>query len=103
MALTLYKNNASDRKYSFLIVDLEEQAVAEVDSIKNAKSEIMALVEAGIQEEVAEEVASELAADKEPQADEQNEDVDVAEIASRALARQLEEMFEEDNKSKKAK
>lgn len=43
MAVTLYKANA-DKKYTFLVVDLQELAVAEVDSIKNAKVEILELV-----------------------------------------------------------
>lgn len=47
MALTLYKASNADRKYSFLVADLQEMAVAEVDSIKNAKAEILELVEAG--------------------------------------------------------
>ena len=65
MAITLYKAN-SDRKYNFLVVDLQEQAIAEVDSIKNAKSEILELVLADkaksiVQEELekAEEVEEE--------------------------------------------
>lgn len=42
MAVTLYKANA-EKKYSFLIVDLKELAIAEVGSIKEAKAAIMEL------------------------------------------------------------
>lgn len=59
MAVTLYKANA-EKKYSFLILDLQEQAVAECDSIKNAKAEILALAEqemAGTPAEETEEQA----------------------------------------------
>lgn len=45
MAVTIYRASA-EKKYNFLVVDLEEMAVAEVDSIKNAKAEILELVEA---------------------------------------------------------
>lgn len=44
MAVTIYKANA-EKKYNFLIVDLKEKAIAEVDSIKNAKAGILELVE----------------------------------------------------------
>lgn len=43
MAITLYKASA-ENKYSFLILDLQEQAIAEVGSIKEAKAEILELV-----------------------------------------------------------
>ena len=62
MAVTLYKASNNERKYNFLVVDLLEKAVAEVDSIKQAKAEIMKLV-ADVEPEteensaVAEEVA----------------------------------------------
>lgn len=46
MAVTLYKAANNERKYNFLVVDLQEQAIAEVDSIKNAKAEILELVAA---------------------------------------------------------
>lgn len=46
MAVTLYKVTNNERKYNFLILDLQEQAVAEADSIKNAKEAILELVEA---------------------------------------------------------
>lgn len=44
MAVTLYKANA-ERKYNFLILDLQEKAIAEVESIKSAKAEILSIVE----------------------------------------------------------
>lgn len=44
MAITLYKASNSERKYNFLVVDLLEKAVAEMDSIKQAKAAIMELV-----------------------------------------------------------
>ena len=43
MAITLYRATA-EKKYTFLILDLQEQAVAEVGSIKQAKAEILELV-----------------------------------------------------------
>lgn len=54
MAITLYKANA-DRKYNFLIVDLQEKAIAEADSIKNAKSAILEQVLADKAEEIVQE------------------------------------------------
>ena len=44
MAITLYRATA-EKKYTFLILDLQEQAIAEVGSIKQAKAEILELVE----------------------------------------------------------
>lgn len=46
MAVTLYKATNNERKYNFLILDLQEQAVAEVNSIREAKAEILELAEA---------------------------------------------------------
>lgn len=43
MAITLYKANA-EKKYSFLVLDLQEKAIAQVDSIKQAKAEILKIV-----------------------------------------------------------
>lgn len=43
-AITLYF--ASTKSYGFLVVDLENKAVAEVESIKQAKREILELVNA---------------------------------------------------------
>ena len=42
MAITLYY--ASTKTYGFIVVDLHNKAIAEVASIKQAKAEIMALV-----------------------------------------------------------
>ena len=54
MAVTLYRANA-EKKYNFLVLDLQAQAVAEVSSIKVAKAEILELVEqANKPEETAE-------------------------------------------------
>lgn len=92
MAVTLYKATA-ETKYHFLIVDLKEKAVAEVNSIKEAKTAILEQVQEDLK------VAEETAITQEPEAEALAEE-DVEEIASRALARQLEEMFEEDEKSK---
>lgn len=44
MAVTLYRANA-EKKYNFLVLDLQNQAIAEVGSIKVAKQEILELVE----------------------------------------------------------
>ena len=43
MAITLYKANA-EKKYSFLVLDLQEKAISQVDSIKQAKAEILEIV-----------------------------------------------------------
>ncbi len=57
MAVTLYRANA-EKKYNFLVLDLQAQAVAEVGSIKEAKSAILDLVaEAEAQEAPVEESA----------------------------------------------
>ena len=42
VAITLYY--ASTKKYGFIVVDLHNKAIAEVASIKQAKQEIMALI-----------------------------------------------------------
>lgn len=42
VAITLYY--ASTKKYGFIVVDLHNKAIAEVASIKQAKQEILALV-----------------------------------------------------------
>lgn len=44
MAITLYRATA-EKKYTFLVLDLQEQAVAEVGSVKQAKAEILELVD----------------------------------------------------------
>lgn len=56
MVVTLYHANA-EKKYQFLILDLETLQVAECDSVKNAKAAVMELVNAAPAEEKAEEEA----------------------------------------------
>ena len=62
MVVTLYHANA-EKKYQFLILDLETMQVAECDSVKNAKAAVMELVNAAKtapqEEEKAEEAHSE--------------------------------------------
>lgn len=43
MVITLYHANA-EKKYQFIVVDLENKLIAECDSVKNAKAEVMELV-----------------------------------------------------------
>lgn len=43
MVITLYHANA-EKKYQFIVVDLQEKLIAECDSVKNAKVEVMELV-----------------------------------------------------------
>ena len=56
MVVTLYHANA-EKKYQFIILDLETMQVAECDSVKNAKAAVMELVNANPAEEKAEEEA----------------------------------------------
>ena len=60
MVVTLYHANA-EKKYQFLILDLETYQVAECDSVKNAKAAVMELVNAAATapQEEAEEAHSE--------------------------------------------
>ena len=62
MVVTLYHANA-EKKYQFLILDLETMKVAECDSVKNAKAAVMELVNAAApaqqEAEKAEEAHSE--------------------------------------------
>lgn len=62
MVVTLYHANA-EKKYQFIILDLETMQVAECDSVKNAKAAVMELVAAAApaqqEEEKAEEAHSE--------------------------------------------
>lgn len=62
MVVTLYHANA-EKKYQFIILDLETSQVAECDSVKNAKAAVMELVNAAAtapqEEEKAEEAHSE--------------------------------------------
>ena len=56
MVVTLYHANA-EKKYQFIILDLETMQVAECDSVKNAKAAVMELVNATPAEKKAEEEA----------------------------------------------
>ena len=56
MVVTLYHANA-EKKYQFIILDLETLQVAECDSVKNAKAAVMELVNATPAEGKAEEEA----------------------------------------------
>ena len=62
MVVTLYHANA-EKKYQFIILDLETSQVAECDSVKNAKAAVMELVNAAAtapqEAEKAEETHSE--------------------------------------------
>ena len=62
MVVTLYHANA-DKKYQFIILDLETSQVAECDSVKNAKAAVLELVNAAApapqEAEKAEEAHSE--------------------------------------------
>ena len=62
MVVTLYHANA-EKKYQFLILDLETMQVAECDNVKNAKAAVMELVNAAAtaqqEAEKAEEAHSE--------------------------------------------
>ena len=66
MVVTLYHANA-EKKYQFIILDLETMQVAECDSVKNAKAAVMELVNAAATapQEKAEEAHSEEEQDKE--------------------------------------
>ena len=56
MVVTLYHANA-EKKYQFLILDLETIQVAECDSVKNAKAAVMELVTATPAEDTVQEEA----------------------------------------------
>ena len=58
MVVTLYHANA-EKKYQFIILDLETLQVAECDSVKNAKAAVMELVSAATTAPQAEEAHSE--------------------------------------------
>lgn len=58
MVVTLYHANA-EKKYQFLILDLETMQVAECDSVKNAKAAVMELVNASATAPQEEEAHSE--------------------------------------------
>lgn len=57
LIVTLY--SAKEKKYSYIIIELETLGCAECSSIKNAKLEVMALVNNAVEtvEETAEEVS----------------------------------------------
>lgn len=61
MAVTLYKASGNERKYNFLVLDLKEQAVAEANSIREAKAAILELVEQDSAATVKEIVDAQLA------------------------------------------
>lgn len=52
MVITLYHANA-EKKYQFIVVDLQEKLIAECDSVKNAKTEVMELVSTATKAEEA--------------------------------------------------
>lgn len=59
VAATLYKASA-EKKYSFLVIDVHAKLVAEVDSIKTAKAEILELVKTSqVEESATDETATE--------------------------------------------
>ena len=58
MVVTLYHANA-EKKYQFIILDLETLQVAECDSVKNAKAAVMELVNAAAPAQQEEEKAEE--------------------------------------------
>lgn len=58
MVVTLYHANA-EKKYQFIILDLETMQVAECDSVKNAKAAVMELVNASATAQQEEEKAEE--------------------------------------------
>ena len=58
MVVTLYHANA-EKKYQFIILDLETLKVAECDSVKNAKAAVMELVNAAATAQQEEEKAEE--------------------------------------------
>ena len=58
MVVTLYHANA-EKKYQFIILDLETLQVAECDSVKNAKAAVMELVNAAKTAQQEEEKAEE--------------------------------------------
>lgn len=100
MAVTLYRAANNERKYNFLVLDLQAQAVAEVDSIKIAKQEILALVDPGDANEDAEEQAVET---EEQPAATAEEDAELADTVKNLLDEVLGETATDDKKSRKTK
>ena len=64
MVVTLYHANA-EKKYQFIILDLETMQVAECDSVKNAKAAVMELVNASATAPQEEEADSEVEQNRE--------------------------------------
>lgn len=71
MVVTLYHANA-EKKYQFIILDLETLQVAECDSVKNAKAAVMELVNAAATAQQEEEKAEEEHSEEEHSEEEQN-------------------------------
>ena len=96
MAVTLYRANA-EKKYNFLVLDLQSQAVAEVGSIKQAKAEILELVELDNQPAQAEEQ------EEEPEVSEELEeqDAETASAVQGVLDEFLGEQAADEKKSRK--
>lgn len=69
MVVTLYHANA-EKKYQFIILDLETSQVAECDSVKNAKAAVMELVNAAAPEPQEEEKAEEAHSEEEQNTEE---------------------------------
>lgn len=69
MVVTLYHANA-EKKYQFIILDLETMQVAECDSVKNAKAAVMELVNAVATEPQKEEKAEEAHSEEEQDTEE---------------------------------
>lgn len=68
MVVTLYHANA-EKKYQFIILDLETLQVAECDSVKNAKAAVMKLVNAAKTAQQEEEKAEEAHSEEEQDAE----------------------------------
>jgi hypothetical protein len=98
MAVTLYRANA-EKKYNFLVLDLQSQAIAEVSSIKVAKAEILELVELDNQPAEAEEDPQEEEMDEAMEA----EDAETASAVQGVLNEFLGEQPAEEKKSRKSK
>lgn len=102
MAVTIYRANA-EKKYNFLVLDLKEEAIAEVESIKTAKAEIMELV---LQNKLTGIVEEELAknADAQELAEDDEQFTDEAEdIASQEPVVEESAVAEEGGKKKSKK
>lgn len=69
MVVTLYHANA-EKKYQFIILDLETSQVAECDSVKNAKAAVMELVNAAAPAPQEEEKAGEAHSEEEQNTEE---------------------------------